>query len=75
MTVEIVRRIGSADGKRRVEIFRRADGTYGFENMKYGDQEESWFPAGRYSVGIFGTEEEALKEAKARVRWLAALET
>jgi len=72
VAIEIVRTIESSDGKRKLEIFRRADGTYGFEDMKYGDEEASWFPAGRYSVGIFGTEEDALREAKGRIRWMAS---
>ena len=72
MVAEIVRTIESSDGKRKLEVFRREDGTYGFEDLKYGEEEETWFPAGRYSVGIFATEEDAIKEAKGRVQWMAS---
>ena len=70
--MKVVRTIESTDGKRRLEIYRRDNGTYGFEDMKYGDVEGSWFPAGRYSMGIFATEEDALTDAKGRVKWLSS---
>lgn len=72
MTIEIVRSIASPDEKRRLEIFKRSNGTYGFEDMKNGEEESGWFPVGSYSIGIFSSEEEALNEAKERVQWLAA---
>jgi hypothetical protein len=57
---------------RCVDIFVRADGTFGFEECRrdYEDAGE-WFPLDKYSGLIFDTEEAALAEAKARVAWLA----
>jgi hypothetical protein len=57
---------------RCVDIFVRADGTFGFEEYRrdYEDANE-WFPLHKYSMLIFDSEEAALAEAKARVPWLA----
>jgi hypothetical protein len=55
-----------------VDIFVRADGTFGFEECRR-DYEDAglWFPLDKYSRLIFDTEAGALEEAKARVAWLA----
>jgi hypothetical protein len=57
---------------RCVDIFVRADGTFGFEECRrdYEDPGE-WFPLDKYSRLIFHTEAGALAEAKASVTWLA----
>ena len=60
------------DGARKVEIFQRADGTFGFEELKFGPEEGAWFPVGKYSIAIIDSLDNALKEAKGRVSWLAA---
>lgn len=56
---------------RCVDIFERADGTFGFEESRrdYEDANE-WFPLDKFSRLIFDTEAGALAEAKARVAWL-----
>ena len=59
------------DGTRRVDIFQRDDKTFGFEEFEFGVEENSWYPKGRYSVAIIDTFENAIREAKSRVRWLA----
>jgi len=71
MVFEIVRTIKSKDGKRKVDIFRRENGTFGFSDMEFGEDEGFWFPAGKYSTAIFNSEETALKEVQSRVIWLA----
>ena len=58
------------DRTRKVEIYQRADGTFGFEELKYGQEEQAWFPVGRYSFAVIDTLEHALKEAVSRVSWL-----
>ena len=46
---EIIRSISDASGKRRVDIYQRPDGTFGFEECHYDDEHEMWHPFGRYS--------------------------
>lgn len=55
-----------------MDIFERADGTFGFEEYRrdYEDAGE-WFPLDKYSRLIFETEAGALAEAKAKVAWLS----
>lgn len=69
---EIKQTFVKSDGTRKVEIFRRADGTFGFEELKFGQEEGVWFPVGKYSLAIIGSLDNAVKEAKGRVSWLAA---
>ena len=68
---EIKQTFVKSDGARKVEIFRRADGTFGFEELKFGQEEGAWFPVGKYSIAIIDSLETAVKEAKGRVSWLA----
>ena len=39
-----------SDGARKVEIFQRDDKTFGFEELEFGGDENSWYPVGRYSL-------------------------
>lgn len=70
MSDEVVKTINDPRGGRRVEIYRRANGTFGFEEWKYGVDEKAWFPVGRYSYAIIDTLERAEQEARSRVDWL-----
>jgi hypothetical protein len=60
-----------ADQTRKVEVFQRADDTFGFEELVFGQEENVWFPAGKYSIAIIDSLEGAIKEAKGRVAWLS----
>jgi len=61
-----------ASGESRcVDVFRRPDGTFGFEEYRRDSEDaRGWFPVGFFSDHVFGSEEAALREARARVRWL-----
>lgn len=74
MSSRIIETITRSDGLRRVEVFERADGTFGFEEWQFGAEEQAWFPCGLYSRAFLDSAEAALREARARVRWLADLE-
>jgi hypothetical protein len=58
--------------KRRVIVFRRDDGSFGFDEERFSDEplEMAWIPFGRYSVCRCDTVERALVEARSRVAWL-----
>ena len=69
---EVKRTFVKPDKARKVEIFRRADGTFGFEELKFGQEEGAWFTIGKYSNAIIDSLDNAIKEAKGRISWLAA---
>ena len=52
-------------------MFQRADGTFGFEELKFWHEEQAWLPEGKYSIAIIDSLERAIKEAKGRVAWLS----
>ena len=57
-----------------VDIYQRPDGSYGFEEFRRDTEDNrGWFPIGFYSEKIFDSEETALAEARAKVRWLKAV--
>ncbi len=58
--------------KRRVVVFQRGDGTFGFEHERFAEDplEMTWIPVGRTDARC-DTVGRALAEARARVSWLA----
>jgi hypothetical protein len=70
MTRITVETIVHADGMRRVEIFRRRDGSFGFEELRQIEPERAWVPSGHYTNSFCASAEVALSEARARVSWL-----
>ncbi len=58
--------------KRRVVVFEREDGTFGFEEQRFWDEprEMAWIPCGRTDSRC-DTVDRALVEARARISWLA----
>jgi hypothetical protein len=69
-----VQTISDETQKRRVIVFRRDDGSFGFEEERIPDKplETAWIPFGRYSGCRCDTAERALVEARRRVAWLAS---
>ncbi len=58
-------------GDHCVDIFVRADGTFGFEECRRDPEDgRGWFPLHRYANQVFDTQDEALAQAKSRVEWL-----
>jgi hypothetical protein len=54
-----------------VDIFRRPDGTYGFEEYRRDPEDgRGWFAIGTYSMRSFESPTDALANAKATIRWL-----
>jgi hypothetical protein len=66
----VVRTLLRADGHRKVEVYQRPDGTYGFEELCFGEEEQAWFPCVRHSVCFADTVDRAVEEAEGRVSWL-----
>ena len=56
-----------------VDIFERADGTFGFEEHRRDvEDQRGWFAVGRYESLVFPSKGEALCEAQVRISWLGA---
>jgi hypothetical protein len=61
----------AADGVQCVDIFKRDDGTFGFEQYRGEfDSSSRWQSLNRYSQLSFVSGEQALSVAKQRVSWL-----
>jgi hypothetical protein len=57
-----------------VDIFVRADGTFGFEEFRREvDGSGSWQSLGRYSLLSFASGAQALEEAQVSVAWIEKL--
>ncbi len=55
-----------------VDIFRRPDGTYGFDEFRRDPEDgRGWYSIGHYGAAEFGSPEDALAQAKKAVSWLA----
>jgi hypothetical protein len=70
---EVVKTFVSLDGRRRVEIVRRHDGFFSFEEDEWTSEfkKPCWVPAAHHGVvSIFDSAETAEREARARVDWL-----
>lgn len=71
--MKVVESIFSADRTRRVDVYEREDGTFGFEELRFGEEERAWHPCGRHAASFTASAAEALGEARGRVRWLSGL--
>lgn len=68
----VERELMASDGKHKVQIFRRDNGTYGFAVLRWSDEpaEKCWVPFGRYSECFAQDAAAAEAEACSRVDWL-----
>ena len=68
----IVKEFVGADGKRKLQVFRRDDGSFGFESLRFSEEplEMCWIPDGRFSECFAPTADVAELEARGRIDWL-----
>lgn len=67
----VVQSINAAGDDRCVDIFRRPDGTFGFEEYRRDvEDQRGWFAIGFYGTEAFNTETAALAAALTAVTWL-----
>ena len=68
---KVLKSLENSTGDHCVDIFVRADGTFGFDEYRRDPEDMSgWFSLHRYSHQVFATAEDALAEAKSRVAWM-----
>jgi hypothetical protein len=70
-SASVVRRIQSPDHLRRVEIYRRDNGTFGFSALRWDEEVACFVPFGRYAESFSDSLDRAVAEASGRVEWLA----
>jgi hypothetical protein len=70
--MHIVKTIHDPGNKRKVQVFQREDGTFGFEEWKWVSEENCWAPLPKQITSVIDTLEHALKEAKERIPWISA---
>lgn len=73
----VLRSIETPEGERCVDIFRRADGSHGFEEYRRdaedgGGEGRGWYAIGSHGAGRYPALEEALEAARGAVPWLEA---
>ena len=76
MSHDVIKTIYSDDRKRRVIIFSRADGTFGFreEHFSADSLEQRWIPQSwSRSEPVCSSLEIAMREANGRINWLAGM--
>ena len=70
----VLRSINEEGGDRCVDLFRRADGSYGFEEFRRDPEDpRGWYPIGGFSDRQYAEEAETLAEARRAIPWFAAL--
>ena len=68
----VLRSLETPDGAHCVDLFRRKDGSYGFEIYRRDAEElSSWFAIGGFAEQRFSTESDALFTATRHAPWIA----
>lgn len=62
----------NAEGDRCVDLFRRPDGSFGFEEFRRDPEDGgTWTPVAHYAGVRYATKDAALRDAMATVGWLS----
>jgi hypothetical protein len=65
--------IENAEADRCVDLFRRADGSFGFEEFRRDPEDGgAWTRTGRHGGAVYATRDEALAAARRAIAWLDA---
>jgi len=66
----------NAAANRCVDLFRRPDGSYGFEEFRRDVEDRgAWTPVAYYSGAVYATEAAVLDAARREVSWLVEART
>lgn len=69
----VLRSVETSDGDRCVDIFRRADGSYGFEGYRRDAEDTSgWFRVTQFGAQRFESESAAFDAARRIFPWFDA---
>jgi hypothetical protein len=63
----------NADANRCVDLFQRADGSFGFEEFRRDPEDAgAWTRTGRFGHGVYVSRDDALVAARQSVAWFGA---
>ncbi len=67
----VLRSIETPDGQHCMDLFRRPDGSHGFEEYRRDPEDvRGWYPAGHFGARRFADADAALRAALAAIHWL-----
>ena len=70
MSRTVLQSLENFEHDRCVDLFRRDDGSYGFESFRRDPESRSgWFPVGGFAGEVFDSGDAALQSARCRVAW------
>ena len=70
----VLRSIETPEGDRCVDIFRRGDGSFGFEGYRRDSEDPSgWYPVSRFEHRLYKSEFEAISAAAQAFPWVEVL--
>ena len=68
----VLRSMENAAADRCVDVFRRSDGSFGFEEFRRDVEDRgAWTPVAYYSAGVYATEPAAVDAARLEISWFA----
>ena len=71
---QVVASINNPAGDHCVDIFVREDGSFGFEEFRRDHEDlQGWFSLNRYHFASFASQDDALRQARLSIAWLAEL--
>lgn len=69
---KVMQSINAPDGITCVDLFRRPDGSYGFDHFRRDPEDpRGWYSIGHHAGNVYASQAEAHAEALQRVPWLA----
>jgi len=69
--IKVLNSLENSTGDHCVDVFVRADGTFGFEEYRRDPEDErGLFSLHRYSQQVFASADDALAQAKVKVAWM-----
>ncbi len=69
---KVVRSVNAPGEALCVDLFRRPDGTFGFEEFRRDPEDgRGWYPIGYHAGAVFADEASAWAAALAQVAWLS----
>ena len=67
--MKVIKAIYDPTDNRRIEIYQRANGTFGFDEWKFSSEEKAWILLKKQTETIVDSLDRAIEEIRGRVEW------
>lgn len=68
----VIKSVNSPDGTLCVDVFRRPDGSFGFDEFRRDPEDaRGWYSIGHHSDAVFTSDTDAWSAAQSSVGWLS----